>query len=361
MSVYNVESYVDMAVKSILVQTFTDFEFLIIDDASNDGTWVRLEVLSESDKRIRLWRNDTNQGVASCINYLLPLSNGEYIARMDGDDISVPDRFNLQLRALEVGVADVCGGWMLNFDEYRGQIHAFVENNDSIRATLLFQNSFCQPTLMMRRSVPESVPLRTETIPAADYDFFVRIPERYKMHNLPVILLYRRMHAEQISQRRSEDQIRARGRTAAQALANRTIYPTEEELRLHNLIYSRGLPENWEDVVGTGRWLSKLHAASSGQPKTRQFLVELWYRYCLKATRFGFGTYLLFRRSSLNDSSKQSFRKSMIIFSLSFLRIRYRSRIYNLLFSLTNEEIKRQKMAKEEVRKMAELVKFLNK
>lgn len=359
MSVFNVDPYIDMAVRSILAQTFTDFEFLIIDDASKDGTWAQLEALARRDKRIRLWRNDTNEGVASCINYLAAYADGGYIARMDGDDISVPDRFEKQIEVLESRSADLCGGWMLNFDEYGGEIFTYPGCNAAIRATLLFQTSFSNPTVMMHESILQMVPLRSESVPAADYDFFVRIPERKKMYNLPVILLYRRVHAGQISERKAKEQVAARANAAAIALAKKGIYPTIDELRLHNLIYVSDVPKSWNDVVATGKWFDKLHTALLFQPSAHELLVRLWYRYCLKATRFGFKTYSLFRKSNLQGTGKKSFRKGVIIFVLSVFRIKHQSKAYKFLFLLTNDGKNWQKITREAILNKTKLVEKL--
>lgn len=97
MSVYNGEEYLDASVKSILSQTFSDFELIIIDDCSTDGSSEMLASLSESDPRIRLLRNESNLGLTKSLNAGIRSAKGEYVARMDADDICMPDRLELQL------------------------------------------------------------------------------------------------------------------------------------------------------------------------------------------------------------------------------------------------------------------------
>ena len=99
MPVYNVSAFVTEAVKSILNQTYTDFELLIINDGSTDKTWD--EVLKITDKRILLVENEKNIGLANTLNRGVELARGKYIARMDGDDISMPDRLEKQYKLLE--------------------------------------------------------------------------------------------------------------------------------------------------------------------------------------------------------------------------------------------------------------------
>ena len=98
MSVYNGERYLNEAIDSILAQTFTDFEFLIIDDASTDSTPKILH--SYDDPRIRIVTNEENLGLTKSLNKGLALAQGEYIARMDADDISLPERLMMQLNFL---------------------------------------------------------------------------------------------------------------------------------------------------------------------------------------------------------------------------------------------------------------------
>ena len=116
MPAYNAENYIREAIDSILAQTFRDFEFLIIDDGSTDHT---VEIIrSYSDSRIRLYQNERNMGVAATLNRGLDLARGEYIARMDADDISLPERFAKQAAYMDAhpDVA-VCGSNIILFSE----------------------------------------------------------------------------------------------------------------------------------------------------------------------------------------------------------------------------------------------------
>lgn len=101
MPVYNAGAYLAEAIDSIRNQTVTDWEFLIVDDGSTDNTWKILTRYAKSDKRIRLYRNPKNRGIVWCLNFLIPKTRGKYVARMDGDDISLPRRFEKQIALLE--------------------------------------------------------------------------------------------------------------------------------------------------------------------------------------------------------------------------------------------------------------------
>lgn len=97
MPTYNVSEFVEEAVDSILKQTYKNIEFIIVDDCSIDGTYEKLQLLAKSDPRIKLYRNPKNLKIAETLNFALSKAGGEYIARMDGDDISLPDRISKQI------------------------------------------------------------------------------------------------------------------------------------------------------------------------------------------------------------------------------------------------------------------------
>ena len=116
MPAYNAEKYIREAIDSILAQTYTDFEFIIIDDASTDATASIVE--SYSDERIRFFRNEHNMGVANTLNRGLDLAVGEYIARMDSDDISLPERFAKQVEFMDTHTdVIVCGSNAIVFGD----------------------------------------------------------------------------------------------------------------------------------------------------------------------------------------------------------------------------------------------------
>ena len=128
MPVYNAEKYVAEAVESILQQTYTDFEFIIIDDCSTDNSYGILQTYAAKDIRIRLFKNDVNNKLPNTLNFGIAQSNGKYIARMDADDISLPERFAKQVEFMEshpeIGV---CGTLIKEFIDENEQITRMVE------------------------------------------------------------------------------------------------------------------------------------------------------------------------------------------------------------------------------------------
>ncbi|MFW6383201.1 MAG: glycosyltransferase family 2 protein, partial [Nanoarchaeota archaeon] len=117
MPAYNSQDYISDAIESILSQTYTDFEFVIIDDCSTDDTWKIIKKYAKNDKRIKAFKNVKNSGVTVSLNNGLEKCSGDYIARMDSDDVSLPKRLEKQVEVLENGKADVVGTNIYFIDE----------------------------------------------------------------------------------------------------------------------------------------------------------------------------------------------------------------------------------------------------
>lgn len=200
LSVYNGERYLAEAVSSILQQTFADFELIAIDDGSSDNTAAILATFA--DPRLIVRRNDSNCGLASALNQGLALSHGEYIARMDADDVMLPTRLAQQVSLLDrqpdIGVV---GTWMkLITDE--GQPCGVFEvacDHEMIAWTLLFGSKLAHPTVMIRRTLIEQVSGYQANVITEDIDLWVRLVERTRFANLPDALLLYRQHDASVS------------------------------------------------------------------------------------------------------------------------------------------------------------------
>lgn len=208
MPVYNCDLYINEAIDSILNQTFTDFEFIIIDDASTDKT---VDVIKTySDKRIKLIVKPLNTGYTNSLNYGLQVAKGEYIARMDGDDISLPERFEKQVAYLEVNSDTVVCGTTFSIIG-TDVVVTIPEMNEAIKLTSLRGNCIAHPSVMMRKSVFDKFAILYDFTkePAEDYDLWVRILAIGKIYNLQDVLLRYRVHNSQVSQKRKMQQIQS--------------------------------------------------------------------------------------------------------------------------------------------------------
>lgn len=209
MSVYNEEKYLRPALESILNQTFADFEFIVIDDGSTDSTRAILE--SYGDSRIRVF-SQINQGLTRSLNRALSLVRAEYIARMDGNDISQRERFERQVDFLDrnpdVGIV---GSFSYRIDEKGRQVNLYTypTESDSIKETLWSSCPMCHSSVMFRRACIERVgPYREKVGPTEDLDFFFRVSEKFSVANLPEPLHSFRVTPEGITIRRRFDQMR---------------------------------------------------------------------------------------------------------------------------------------------------------
>ncbi|MFV0419941.1 MAG: glycosyltransferase family 2 protein [Dysgonomonas sp.] len=206
MPAYNVEKYVAEAIESILIQTFTNFEFIIIDDGSSDETANIIKTYT--DPRIIYIRNEKNMGLIWSLNYGIRLSKGKYIARMDADDISRPERFQRQYDFMERhSDISVLGTGFLYM--HTGIEYCQPSNNDQIRIKLMCKSSLAHPTVMMRKSDLDHNKLSYDTsyLYAEDYRLWVEFAlNDLKLANLAEILLNYRVHDTQISTERAQEQ-----------------------------------------------------------------------------------------------------------------------------------------------------------
>jgi len=186
MSVYNGERYLRESVDSILNQIFTDFEFIIIDDGSTDGTWAILN--SYADPRVRLVHNQKNIGLTCSLNKGLALASGEYVARQDADDVSLAERLEQQVRYLdihpEVGLLGT-GCWNL-LPSGKQQSMVLPQTDMGIRWYLLFGTVLMHPTVVFRRRLVEQVGGYDPTIRVTqDYELWCRFAQVTRVANLP--------------------------------------------------------------------------------------------------------------------------------------------------------------------------------
>lgn len=224
MPTYNQQvSYLRESIESILNQTFRDFEFIIIDDGSTDKDMVSvLYEYAQLDSRITVVENRANQGIIASLNRALERATGTYIARMDSDDIALPDRLAKQIDFLDQHPQYVLvGAWVTIIDTEGKEIGGleFPHTYEMIRSTLLIRNAILHPTWMFRRSLIASVGAYDGTAThAEDYEFLLRIARNHPIANLPERLLRYRFNTAGLSFGRNKIQERSALRIRLKAL-----------------------------------------------------------------------------------------------------------------------------------------------
>lgn len=194
--VFNSKKYIFDAVNSILNQTYRDFELIIIDDESTDGSY---EILTSiTDSRIHLVRNEKNIGLVDSLNLGLNLAKGVYIARMDHDDISLPNRLEKQINFLSSNSNISVLGTGYQLIDQRGRcanVYQQPKSHEEIAWAMPFLCPIAHPTVMFRSSIirNELAYLKSASY-AEDYELWERLSHRYNFANLPEPLLLLRKH-----------------------------------------------------------------------------------------------------------------------------------------------------------------------
>jgi hypothetical protein len=222
MAARNAERWLGEALHSMCTQTYHGLEVVVVDDASTDTT---PQILARyPDPRLRTIRLETNAGVAGALNAGLRAARGTYVARMDADDVSLPERISQQVAYLrarpEVGIV---GGNMLPVDQAGEPAAAPTDLPvlpGHVAWMLPVHNCVNHPTVLARRDILLSVGgYRHETVPAEDYDLFVRASAVTAIANVPDVVLRYRLHPESISAARAMEAARAAQEVSERAVA----------------------------------------------------------------------------------------------------------------------------------------------
>jgi glycosyltransferase involved in cell wall biosynthesis len=228
MPAYNAKRYVEQTIRSVLAQTFVDFEFIIVDDGSSDGTLPILQRFAAEDARIVVISRP-NTGIVGALNDGIAKARGEFLARMDADDVCLPERFAKQVAYLRehpecVGV----GTFVETIDPYGSVLDRLVHQteHDAIDKELMTGRGFAivHPTIMMRAEAVRRVGgYRKQWQHSEDLDLFLRLAEIGKLHNLPEYLLQYRMHYESANHLRHEEQRAIKRKLMEEAYARRGV------------------------------------------------------------------------------------------------------------------------------------------
>ncbi len=208
MAVYNGEKYLRDSIESILQQTFTDFEFLIINDGSTDGTVSIIE--SFTDKRIRLIHNEINVGLVDSLNKGIKLSSGEYIARMDADDMSLSSRLDKQVQFLNSNLAVSAVASHIRFMNADGNAKGYWNNELKINTraeiygALPKYDCIAHPTVVIRKEVISKYLYRKAQKNVEDWDLWLRmVADGLIIEKINEVLLMYRIHFESVTMHRN--------------------------------------------------------------------------------------------------------------------------------------------------------------
>ncbi len=305
MSVHNGEKYLREAIESILNQTFKEFEFVIINDASTDNS---LEIIkSYNDPRVRIINNPQNIGLTLSLNKGLKNVKGDYIARMDDDDISLPDRLKKQVAFMdqnpEIGV---CGSWVKTIGETEGEIWKYPVEHEVIRCNLLFKSVLAHSSVIFRREFLNLYKLKynPKFCQAQDYDLWIRCSNYFKLSNLAEPLVLYRLHNKQIGYVYSENQEVAANNIREYQLLKLGADMNEESLKLHNNISIGNLLLNEHFLNDADHWLRYLYELNSKYKIYKNSILTnvleyYWFSTCYPFSFLGIWTWIKYIKSPL--------------------------------------------------------------
>lgn len=263
MANYNTDiEILKQSIDSILSQTLHDFEFIVVDDCSTDSSFEFLKSYTEKDERIVLLRNQKNSGLAFSLNRAIQIAKGKYIARMDSDDISLPNRFERQVDYLDRHPEiDILGSFAELFGDTTGlSFNPFV-SKEECKCQLLFVPCLIHPSVMIRTDFLNKYHLQYDEkyLCSQDFDMWTRCAEHGNITMIKEILLKYRIHGTQISSKKKELQRNYAIEICKRQLTKLNITPDSNEMLAHLVLCGKEEvnTENIQAIVQWGDYLVK--------------------------------------------------------------------------------------------------------
>lgn len=291
MPVYNGAPYLAAAIASILAQTITDFEFIIADDGSTDDSAAIIQAFVERDARIRpLFLAHSGQAAAG--NAAVMAARGRWLARMDADDLALPERLAIQVAWLQQSNVEIGGCAYVKQFGHDPRLLWFPESHSAIQRELLFRVGLLQATMMLPTVIAQAH-LYQPGRAFEDYEWQTRLALTYRFGNLPQILLQRRAHATQVHVQRNAD-FKADLRTYRRPYFFQ-LFPaaTPADYTALSRILEREACASRAELELAGAWLVRL--AQGQEVGLRSKLAERWRITCRHSARLGLDCYQIYQ------------------------------------------------------------------
>jgi glycosyltransferase involved in cell wall biosynthesis len=325
MAVHNGLPYLPEAVNSILGQSFDNFEFLVVDDASTDGS---LDLLHRyADKRIRIISNKNQLDLGQSLNLGIDAALGDYIARMDHDDISLPTRLAEQVRFLDTNIEiDLLGTGARTIGQIK-QVWSYPKDDEGIRSEFVFNSALVHSSVMLRKSTFERHKLRYDPKfkRAQDYELWTRSAPYLRFANLGQPLVRYRIHENQVGRQQAQQQQDAASTVRERELKLLGVNADEKEKRLHDLVSQWDFSTLGGELGGTEQWFLKLWASNqtSGHYPHIAFgrtLERRWQAACRANVRRGLEAWWTYKRSPLSRLGRRNALTRVKFFGKALLR-----------------------------------------
>ncbi len=310
MPAYNAARFIREAIDSVLRQSFSDFELLLVDDGSSDDTLAIVQ--SHRDPRIRIVRHERNLGVAQARNTGVREARGAYVAMLDSDDHAHPERLAQQVAFLDHHADHaVVGSWARQVDERNRRLAPIIRpvRSRTVRARLLLAACFSNTTVMGRRSVLLEYPYQADLRVAEDLDLWARLSRKYELANLPAFLTRYRKHPAGISKQNLALKRERKIAVAAEQLVELGLDFTREDLEVHQTLRNlRAVRPDAALLEAAEDWLKKLQAANRRllvfpEPEFSAAIGERWALLCWRAVLAGTNGWRRFAKSSLRSAA----------------------------------------------------------
>lgn len=295
MPAFNASRYIKEAIDSILAQTFTDFELIILNDGSRDDT-VSL-VKSYSDSRIRLIENEGNKGLAFTRNRLIDEAQGDYIAWLDSDDIAFPNRIEKEVNFLEKNKKyALVASWAKIIDSDSQPTGSFIKSyipNQHLTALLLFVNYIVQSSVMIRKSMLPTLHYNLDFPPTEDYELWVRIAQKHPIAILSEVLVDYRIHTTNISQTQNEKAKQTVQLNHKKQIELLGIIPEKENIALHYEIgFGKSSNIDLNFLTEAEKWLKQIEEANKKmmiyKPTSLSYILShRWLKLCTANKNLG--------------------------------------------------------------------------
>ena len=292
--VYNREAYVGQAINSILAQTFTDFEVVVIDDGSADRS--RDVAGSYRDPRVRLVCHERNQGLPKTRNRGIDVARGPYLAFLDSDDVALPTRLAKQVEFLDSHPDHAAVGawidWMDEAGRPLGRTKRRPTDARDVSALRLFRQGIENTASLARTAILRAYRHNESFAVSEDFELWARIAAEHPIANLPEVLVRRRAHEEQTSKGKDESTRLYRQAIYARQLALLGVAFEEADLERHHLLRrmrKSGFTPDGQYLDWAETWLRTLQqandrAACYPEPSFSQLLGGLWLKACWEAS-----------------------------------------------------------------------------
>ena len=325
MSIHNESQYLTRSIESILDQTYGNFEFIIVDDGSTDLS--KNIVLSFKDKRIQLLINKSRQGLSRSLNKAIDKSNGIYIARMDGDDISEPNRFEIQLEIMERNLdVAVCGTWIRSLSgdiisEWKPPI-----DSNRIKSYLVFENAISHPTAMIRKKclAEKNIKYPVEFGYAQDYALWVSLSKYYPLANIDKKLLTYRLNTNGNTEKYNRFQRKYVNNIRLSQLEELGILPSNKEFSLFCDFCDWRFKSNKEFIVKIEKFLCRMIDKNNrveycNKASFCEEISDRWFELCRSSSINGLWSYNTYSNSMLQIDNQISSVKKLKFIAKCFL------------------------------------------